>query len=260
MSEEDVTNVVIKREDFSKFLNTLRFFQDVCTDCDVTDGIVRQRTNDRHGVIEIDLTNAIGENSVTLSFLKTKIMLLKSFELDQSVSESDGDETIDLKIDDKNLNFVDKYSTLSFRIPSRKFLDNTFMTTEDLDKMFKLKEEDLLISHTISSYMCKRIKTITEGFDSDMVIWRFNKFEASLETETSNKENSSKLIKDIVLNAEMEKSVAKMIALPFMLDVNSDIKIDGYKIGKDKILSKFQMKYFGIPISIYAQSKVEKVK
>jgi len=252
--------ITIKRQDFSKFLNTLKLFQDVCTDCDIVDGLVRQKTNDRYCTIEIDLTSVLGESSLTLGLLKTKMLLLKSFELDDSAPESDGENNIIVEFDKNDYRFIDDFSTLSFRIPIKKFLDNQYILDSDFSKMFTLKEEDLIFSTEINSYMCKRIKAITEGFDSEFIIWNMDKFEGSLVTETINKENTSNLVKDIELNTEMPSVSSKITSLPFKLDINSDIKINAYQVKKNVMICKFEMKYFGIPIIMYAGSNIIKSK
>ena len=252
---------VMKREEFSKFLNSIKMIQDVCTDCDIQKGVIRQRTNDRHSIVQIDLKSLLEEDtSICFSLLKQKIALLKSFELDDSAEVDDAEKDITLELLDKTYKFTDVFSSLTFRVPIRKFLDNSYVTVEELDKMFDLKEEDMVLSHTITSYMCKRIKAITEGFNSDVVIWNMNGLDASLNTATSNNDNSSQLVRNLSLNVEMPKSSARMVVFPLTLELNSDVEVNGYKLGKDRLLCKFDMKYFGIPITIYAQSQLKKEK
>jgi hypothetical protein len=254
--------VSIKREDFSKFLSTLKLFQDICTDCDIMDGRMRQRSNDKLALIDVDLTGVIGETSIALSMLKTKLISLKSFELDQTIPDGSAgnDGGVVLEIDEKDLRFIDSFSTLTFRIPSKKFLDNIFIADDEFEKTMNLKEEDLILSTEVSSYLCKRIKSISEGFENDAVIWRMNGFEATLDTETTNKENTSKLLKNIQLNTEMPNCTSKMVVLPFALDINSDIKIDSYKHKNNTMMCRFKMKFFGIPVTIYSWSELKEKK
>ena len=128
--------------------------------------------------------------------------------------------------------------------------------------MFQLKEEDLILSTNINSYMCKRVKQITEGFNNQAVIWNMNGLDATLDTETNNKENTSTLVKGIPLNKEIDNKMSKMVSLPFVLDINSDVQVDAYQVGKKNeiMVCKFSMNYFGIPITIYTHSIISKGK
>jgi len=187
-------------------------------------------------------------------------MLLKAFELDTTMIPEGADQNINLVIDEKNYKFIDLYSSLKFRIPLKQYLDNCYINDESLAGMFKLNEEDLIMSTNINSYLAKRIKAITEGFENDVVFLKMNEFGGILEAETSNKENNSELIKGIELNTKMSKCQARMIVLPFTLELNSDVKVDVYKLTKKVVLGRFQMKFFGIPITMYAQSELTAIK
>ena len=43
--------MLIKREDFSKFLNSIELIQDHCNDAEILDGKLRQRSNDKYTVL-----------------------------------------------------------------------------------------------------------------------------------------------------------------------------------------------------------------
>ena len=256
-----MANQTLKRDEFSKFLNCIKLIQDVCTDCDLQKGVIRQRTNDRHAIVEMDLSSVLNDSTICFTLLKQKIALLKSLELDDSARVGDDEKDITVELNEKTYKFIDIFSTLTFRIPIRKFLDNTFVSADEVSNMFELKEEDLVLSYNVSSYMCRRIKSITEGFNTDVLVWKMNGFDSCLQTESSNKDNSAQLIKNIALNSEMTPMESKMISLPLCLDINSDIEINGYKIKDGQVLlCRFRMKYFDIPITIYAQSQLTKTK
>jgi hypothetical protein len=251
---------ILKREDFSKFLNTLKLFQEHCTDCEISNGIIRQRSNDRHSIFEMDLTSVIGDTSFLFVLIKNKIGLLKAFELDTTTIPEGSDQNISLDIDERNYKFTDLYSTMKFRIPLKKYLDNVFIDDSEFEGIFKLNEEDLILSTNINSYLTKRIKAISEGFENDVITLKMNEFTGDLEAETGNKENNSELVRGIELNAKMPKCQTRMIVLPFTLELNSDIKIDIYKVSSKVVIGRFQMKFFGVPITMYSQSELTTVK
>ena len=77
--------MLIKREDFSKFLNSIELIQDHCNDAEILDGKLRQRSNDKYTVFDFDFSNAVGGLSFMVSGLKNKISLLRSLELDTAL-------------------------------------------------------------------------------------------------------------------------------------------------------------------------------
>jgi len=248
---------VIKREDFSKFLNTIKLIQEYCTDCEIKNGIIRQISNDKHCRFEIDLSQVLPETDILFTALKLKVLLLKSFELDTTTLPEDADQNIIFESDSKYYRFIDLFSDLKFRIPLQKYLDNTYIVDSEWSKMTDiLKEENLIMSTLINSYLSKRVKVITEGFENDVILLNMNEFNGVISSETSNKDNTSDLVKDIELNTKMEKCQIRMVSLPFTLDINSDILMDVYKVSKKVVTCRWKMKYFGIPITIYAQSEI----
>lgn len=251
---------VIKREDFSKFLNTIKLIQEHCTDCEILNGQIRQKSNDKHCVFQIDLSQVFSESSILLTGLKLKVMLLKSFELDTTTLPEGIDPNIIFEYDDKNYTFVDHFSILNFRTPLRKYLDNTYILDEEWEKIIKIKEEDLILSTTINSYLTKRIKAITEGFENDVITLRVDEFKGTISAESGSKENTSDLVRDIELNTKMEPCQARVVSLPFTLDMNSDVIMDVYRTTKKVVLCRFKMKFFGIPITIYSASELTAVK
>jgi hypothetical protein len=134
------------------------------------------------------------------------------------------------------------------------------MSEEDLAGIFKTNEEDLILSTTINSYLSKRVKLVTRGFENDVIILHMNEFKASILAETPNKENTSQLIRDIELNTKMPNCQTRMVALPFGLELASDVSMNVYKQTGKEILAKFSMRFFGVPITIYARSELTSVK
>lgn len=252
--------VTVKREDYSKFINILKLFQDSCTDCMINDGIIRQCTDDRRVYVEIDLSSILGETSIDVALLKTKVQLLKSFELDDRAPEVEGENDVVIEIDEEVYKFIDEFSSLTFKKPIKNFMSNKFVDQETFQKNNKLLEENLLFKVSINPYICSRTKVITEGFNNPKLIWKFNDYKVSLHTETKSLESRSVLLKDIPLNNKMEKCHCIMISLPLVLDVNSDVDVSGYSIGDDIITCKFSMKYFGVPITLYTMTKKIKDK
>lgn len=248
------SSITIKRDEFTKLLGSIKLVENCCTDCDAVGGKIRQKTNDRHCIVEINVSSVLQSNDLCLSLVKQKVQLLKTFELDDNVTVQDAN--IGIEFNDGDYVFMDPLSKMVFRKPLKKFLDNTFITDEEFTSMIRLSEENLIFSHTISAYMAKRIKNICEGFNNETIQGDLENLEASLKIYTMNKENVATVIQGIALNKQMPKRSFKMIYLPFSMEINSDVVLSAYQVGADVLLCKFEEKFYGIPITIYTQVRL----
>ncbi|MEM4260777.1 MAG: hypothetical protein QXG00_06065 [Candidatus Woesearchaeota archaeon] len=248
----------IKRESFSKFLTVLSIIQDHCTDCDISQGVVRQKSNDRRTFFEFDLSKEIGELSLSLTLVKRKIFLLKSFEVDPFLLPENTSTDVIFEKTSSNYVFSDVFSSIRFRIPNRKYLDNTYVNREEFENLLKLKEENLLLSTTIPNYLSKRIKNITSGFENEIIIFNMNEYKANLCAETVSKDDTSILIQGIELNSSVNKCQCRFLSLPFTIDITTDITCNIYKMSDTIFAAEFKMNYLGVPIGIYSYTEVSK--
>jgi len=244
----------ISREQITKLSGAISILETSCTDCDIIGGKIRQKTNDRHSIFEIDLTEILGENDLSLSMIKQKINLIKALELDDNVTVED--ENIILENNENEHIFIDAMSKVVFRKPVRKFLDNTFMPDEKFDQAINYSEDNLVFSTTVSTYISKRIKNFADALNNETIECDLDGYEGSLKIETVNKENYVIVLSGIALNSEMPKRNFKMIYLPFALDINSDVEFSAYKVRDEVLLCKFEQKFYGVPINIYTQVKL----
>jgi len=250
----NVASLVLQRSQFTKLLSAVKLIENSCTDCHISEGFVRQKTNDRQSIVEMNLTNILGDNELVLGNLKQKIMLLKSFELDDSTTVTD--ENIKIDITTNDYHFIDPLTKMSFRKPLTKFLDNTYLSSNQLGEMVKIFEENLVFSVSISAYVAKRIRGICQGFNNESIRCDFKGGNAVFSISTLNNENTSIVKDDIVLNKELDNVYFKAAYLPFSLDNNSEITFSTYQMSKDTLVCKYNLNYTDIPISIYSLVKL----
>ena len=249
------TDITLRREDFAKLLGSLKLIADAeCSDCEIVDGKVRQSTNNRRSIIELNLESLIGKENLPLLHVAKKVDLLRTFDLDDSI-EIDNDNVI-LSIEDQKYRFMDVLSSMTFRNPVKDFLDNKYIPEEKFGDMLSVAEADIIMSIEIGSYMSKRIKNISRGFSNDMVECIVKNNKADVYISTVDGSSNSIVVKDIGLRTEMNDFTFKLIVLPFTLDIDSDVSIDIYKKGTDTLMCKSVQSYFGIPVTIYTQSKI----
>jgi hypothetical protein len=251
-------NIVIPRSQFTRLLAAIKLIENACTDCHINEGFIRQKTNDRHCIIEMNLSTILANNELIFSNIKQKISLLKSFELDDTVTVTD--QNILLEVSDKDYKFIDPFSKMTFRKTLVKFLDNSNIPMNDFSKLIKFSEEDLVFSININSYMAKRIRTICQGYSNETVRCDFKGLTAALSVSTTNNESATVVCDNIDLNTEIKDCCFKTVYLPFSLDINSEISFKTYRMSNDVLLCKYDQSYFGIPISIYSQVKLTQEK
>lgn len=255
MSENNY-QISVSRDDFSKLIMLLGVFENTCTDCDIKNGLFRCRSNDRQAVISMDLTGILQTNDLMFSLIKNKVALLRTFELDDNVQVDD--KTVSLESNESNYEVCDPFSRIIFRKPAQRYIDNQFIPDEEFNSIIQISEDNLLFSATVNNYMKKRISNIALGFQIDVVecfLSEDNK--AEFRVATSNKEDKSTVMKDIVLNREVGNRYFKMMSLPFILDVASDLQINCYTTNSaDVYTCKFTQTFYGVPITIYSKVKV----
>jgi hypothetical protein len=253
MTETANYRVNIERDGFSKLLSLLKLFEIECTDCDIKNGIFRCRNNDRYAIISMDLSSIVGENDLSFSLMKNKIGLLKTFELDDNIQVED--KNIWIESNESNYEFNDPFSRMIFRKPVQKYIDNKFISQEEFNTIIKCKEEDLLFIYDINSYMKKRIRSIAEGFGNENIDCLMNEFEAQLKI-SSKQGDSSIIATGIQMNKQLTARMFHMVPLAFAVDIISDVRFSCYLLSSDVSLCKFEMSFYGIPISIYTQAKI----
>jgi len=250
----DEYRISISRDDFSKLLALLKTVENQCNDCDIQSGLMRCRTNDRQAIVMMDLSSIIETNPLQFSLIKNKIGLLKSFELDDNIQVED--KNVIIEANESNYEIKDPFSKMVFRKPVQKYIDNKFIPDSEFESMINCQEDNLIMSHTINNYLKRRISNITQGFQSDIIKCKIIENNGFLSSETRNHEDNCQFVKNIILNNEVADCEFRMIAMPFILDISSDLRLSIYQISNGVYMCKFDQSYFGVPVTIYTQVKV----
>jgi hypothetical protein len=166
------------------------------------------------------------------------------------------DKTIIIESNESNYEINDPFSKMVFRKPVQKYIDNKFIPESEFTTMIRCDEEHLVFSYDINNYLKRRISNIALGFQSDIIKCKIIENGGHLSAETRNHDDSSSFVDDIVLNIEVPDCEFKMIAMPFILDVASDMKLGVYKVSNDVFMCKFDQSFYGVPIAVYTQVKV----
>jgi len=230
---------------FSEFMRCISIFKDLCNDVDIREGVIRQKTNNELVVFEVDLNSVIGNLNVPISHLKEKLDLFRIF-IGQNVSIENNTTTFQ---------FSDMYSSLTIKVPDKDFIDNKFISAEDLNNVMSTNREDLILSTPIIPIISERIKVVTMGFHVENVQVAFTGNEASLTTTTVSKDLDSSFISDIRTEQEIVCKT-NLISIPFIIDHDGDILFEMFRNGEDRVLSRFSTTISDININLYTRGKL----
>lgn len=239
-------------EDYNDFLRCLGNLKEICTDVDIRGGIIRQRSNDLTCAFEMDLTSLIGDAQIPITDLKKKLDLFKTFSGQPVTIEVDNES------DDRKYIVSDEVSSIKITFPSLEFMDNKFMEEQELENIFTIEEDDLIIDDYFAHMVTDRIRIISENFNTAAVQVRFTGEVASINAATQSKDQFATFKKDINTNMVIENSISNLSTIPFSIEHDTDIEFKMYKEpGKNNVaLNKISTELGSVKINIYSRSQI----
>ena len=246
------TTLNLNIAEFNDFLRTLTNLKEVCNDIDIRDGFLRQRSNDKTSVFEIDMTPILPGVNMAISDIKRKLDLLKTF--------AGQDVTLEIVSGEPGyFVFSDAFSSLKFIAPSLQYIDNKFMTLEELESIFIMNEDDLILEHDLTSMITERIRVITTSFNTDAIQVNFHGEEATIRAATQAKDQFAKFVDGISTNVVLEECSALLSTIPFGIDHDSDVSFQMFKDPQQDIsLNKFETNLGDINFKILTRSAIVK--
>jgi hypothetical protein len=240
--------ISLSAEQYGSFLRCLSILKDHCNDIDIREGNIRQRSDENMSVFEIDLSSIIQDLSLPISDIKKKFDLFKIF------AESDVEISV-TENDDGNADFSvsDQYSLIRFKRPDLSYIDNTFMTHEEINNVFPLGEDDLILSCDISAFISERMKAVAGGFNVNSVEVLVEGEEASISAKTQAEDQFAKFISGIVTDKVLECGT-HMIITPFIIDHDGDILFKMYNTQPEVSCNKFTATIDELEINIFTRS------
>jgi len=254
----DEYTLTFNRPDFSKMLGTLAIIQDICNDVEIREGVIRSKTNNNKVILDINLTSIFQDKNLLISLLKSRLNLLKTFELDMNVQSEGDNNSIILQADSQKYEFIDCFSKMAFRKPAPKFLDNPYIEDSEFNSLTNgCTEDNMIFTYTITPYLKQRLAAICNGFRVDGVKFEFHGNSANLGIETKSKEETSKNTMEIPLLQNIDNKMFTMINMPLTLGIVSEVKISCYKLGGELAMCKSELNHFGIPFVLYSKMKFQ---
>lgn len=240
-------------EGYNEFIRCLTNLKEVCNDADIRGGILRQRTNSHTSVFEIDLRAIFDESDIALTNLKQKLELLKMFQ------GQDVEITIE-QPDDGSLGyyiFKDDYSSIRFVAPTMDFMDNKFMTEEELSNIFPESDDNIVLDKNIAQILTDRIRVVSQQFSIETVLVEFHGEVASISAATPSKDQSAKFVEGIIMDEIIEDASTNISNVAFSMDHDKEIHYIMYKDPNQNVaLNKFSTIIGDIDIKVYSRSNI----
>ncbi len=247
MSEQRQLEVQVNLDvtKYDELLRVLFILKDICNDVDIRDGFIRQRTNDSATVFEVDLTDIISGMNLPISELKNKLDIFKCFS-GQEVSITTTEDSFIIS---------DQYSVLKIKNPILDFMDNKYISQEELNRVIVTNQDDLILSTQISKKISDRMRVISSSFHINSVQATINNDSASISCSTQSKDNFAEFVKDIVSNKELNHS-ANLVITPFIIDHDGDINFEMYDSGNNVVINSFSTTVGSINVNLYTRASM----
>jgi hypothetical protein len=248
----EVTTIELDAEEYNDFLRCLINLREICNDVDIQGGMIRQRSNDLTAIFELNLKELVDESNLPISNLKKKLDLLKTFagqevkiEIHEGESESESFFIIS-----------DMQSSIRFLFPSLDFLDNKFMAEDELNNIFNLEEDDLLLHSDLSSVVTDRIKIITANFNTQAIRVELEDDQASVTASTASKDQVAKFKDGIPTNINFNgKYYSNLSTIPFSIEHDEDLVFKMYKDPNQNVsLNSIKTQLGSAEINIFSRS------
>jgi hypothetical protein len=246
---ENNTQVNLDATKYDELLRVLFILKDICNDVDIREGFIRQRSNDNSTVFEIDLTSIISTINLPITELKTKLDIFKCF----------SGQEVSISADQDSFTILDQFSMLKIKNPILEFLDNKFISKDELDRVIVTNQEDLILSTNISKKISDRMRIISSSFHVNSIQTIFEGELASISTSNQSKDNFAKFIDNIVLNRELNHSV-NLVITPFIIDHDGDITMEIFDSGNNVVINSFSTTIGSINANLYTRASMVEIE
>jgi hypothetical protein len=230
---------------FDEVLRVLFVLNNICNDVDIREGVIRQRTNDSATVFGVDLNSIIGNINLPISKLKEKLDIFKSF--------AGGEVSITVTDDDYMIS--DSDGTVKYKYPLLEYLDNKFISQEELSRVIVTNQEDLILSTQISKKTSDRMKIIASSFHVNSVQVILSGEVATISSADQSKEGFAKFVQNITLNKELNHS-ANLVITPFVIDHDGDINFEMFDSGNNVVINAFSTTIGSINVNLYTRASM----
>lgn len=248
--QEESILIEIPSEEFSKFASILGIVSKMCTDLTIKDGIICQSSDRRSSILNIDVNSILGESTILISGVSSKVDLLEPFRK----------QAVDMKlyISDKYYSFRDEYSKLEFIKPMEEYINNKFISSEELQSKLMIDREGSIFEYQVSKFLLERLIALHRGLSASTIRFEFSGNKADVVVSASDNPSTTTIGKLVTIE-NLSKDVNGICVFPiqpFLLG-GDHVNIEGIFRGDgENILLKLNTDIDEIPINIWCIAKL----
>jgi hypothetical protein len=251
----------LNKSNYNDFIRCLQNLKDICNDVQIDDGIIRQRNNENTAIFEFDMSAILSDVSLTLTDIKQKLDLLKTFQDTQDVNIYVAEPEDEEKEGPGFFEFSDTFSSIRCMAPNAKYVDNKFITLEELTSISSFDENDLILERELSNIITNRMRVVSTNFNVKSIRIDFQGETASITAATQAKSESAKFITGIPINEMIiQNSFSNIPVVPFCIDHDTAIE---FKMFKEKdpssgntVTNKISTTLGQVDIKIFSRSSI----
>lgn len=252
MSEKSNILIELPSENFSKFTSILNIVSKMCTDLTIKDGVICQSSDRRSSILNIDINDILGESTVLISGVSSKADLLEPFRR-QSVD-------MYLEITGNHYSFNDNLSRLEFTKPIEEYLNNKFISQEELQSKLMVDKTGNIFEYQISKFLIERLTALQRGLAASTIRFEFSGNKVDIVVSASDNPSSTavgKLVTVENINREVD-GICVFPIQPFLLG-GDHVNVEGIFRGDgENILLKLNTDINEISINIWCIAKLVK--
>ena len=133
------------------------------------------------------------------------------------------------------------------------------MTAEELESIFNMNDDDLILEYDLTSMITERVRIITQNFSTDAIQVSFEGETASVKAATQAKDQFAVFVKDVQTNVILEDCSALLSTVPFGIDHDTDVEFKMFKDpNQDISLNKFETTLGDITMKVLTRSAIVK--
>jgi len=234
---------------YESFYSIISLLKDECNDIDIVGGKIRQKTNSHNAIFDIDMTDFLEDINLPFTIIKQKIDLLRMFL---------GSDNIEIDSNDEFFTFKDNFSKITFVKPNLQFIDNPYMSDEEIANLFAWDEQTVLLSTNFSLKICERMKIIASNYNITAFTMLFNGDDAKLIATTDSNDQSAVIVDSIPLEVEIQNTYCNLQITPFIVDRDSETRLTCYFETAEQnaiIINKTETSIKEVDFTIYSRTQ-----
>ena len=238
-------------ETFSKFSSIMNLVSKICTDMTIKSGVICQYSDRRHAILDIDIRDLLGDMTLYLSGITSKVDLLEPFKK-QGVS-------VKLEVTEPGTTsgfyiFKDDYSKIEFQKPFEGYLNNKFIPQEDLQSRLSLDVEGRIFEYQVSKFLLERLTALQKGLGASIIKLEFKDGKAHFIVTAGDKTSTITTIGRLMTIDNLERDIEGTCVFPIQpfLMGGDNVIIEGFFRGSgDTIILKLSSTMEDVPVNIW---------